>query len=402
MDRVPDYLVADYTLVTKADGTVFRTPTHGRVLLDKTDPALLQRESFVISRLMERVAERDTALGGKHTVIGVQLLNEPAVATVRDSAHEFPSLPRSFSETSNARWEQGQYRDEAQFRRDVLLDYLSGLSDAVKSSPYSVWTRCNLCRQSDAIPIRENEERRKRGEASLDFIGMDPYTHDLDYLLAYGSDALWSQGGNLPMIMENWAGGAAIDFVVLTTLAGGAPSHHYSVIESESLSDTTGYPGVYGRDLGRRVAVDTGDTLRHRVVNRLLHKIWQDIATRTPLQAGGRTLAFLNPRGRLAARETVELDNTSLEFRTDQQGAGVAIRRSSSEMVLAAHGRCEFRLPSSLQIKQVSVGSFDASNRWVANGEREAGMRDDHYVLELAADECLLLRHASPGLVGER
>jgi hypothetical protein len=28
-----------------------------------------------------------------------------------------------------------------------------------------------------------------------------------------------------------------------------------------------------------------------------LHKIWHDIATRTPLQAGGRTLAFFNPQG---------------------------------------------------------------------------------------------------------
>ncbi len=398
MDRVPDYVAADYTLVTKADGSVFRTPTHGRVLLDKTDPALLQRESFVIRQLMERVAERDAALGGKHTVVGVQLLNEPAVSTVRDNAHEFPAIPRSFSATSNALWQRGQYRDEAQFRRDVLLDYLSGLADAVKNSPYSVWTRCNLCRQSDAIPIRENEERRKRGEASLDFIGMDPYTHDLGYLLAYGGNALWSHGGNLPMIMENWAGGSAIDFVVLTTLAGSAPSHHYSVIESESLSDTTGYPGVYGRDLKQRVAVDTGDTLRHRVVNRLLHKIWHDIATRTPLQAGGRTLAFFNPQGRLAASEAATLEDISLDFRTEQQGAGIAIRRSNLEIVLAAHGRCEFRLPSSLEITQVSVGAFDASNRWVADGVRGTGMRDDCHVIELAADECLLLSHAPPSL----
>lgn len=392
MDRVPDYVVAEYELVTRPNGEVFTTPTHGRVLLDKTDPALLERESFVVRRLMERVAERDAALSGKQTVIGIQLLNEPAVATVRDNAHKFPASPRSYSTSSNKRWHDGAYNDEAQFRRDVLLEYLGGLADAVKVSPYSVWTRCNLCRQSDAVPVRENEERRQRGKASLDFIGMDPYTHDLDYLLQYGADPLWSHGRNLPMVMENWAGGDAIDFVVLTTFAGGAPSHHYSVVESESLSDTTGYPGVYGRDLRVRVAVDTGDTLRHRLVNQMLHKIWIDIATRTPEQAGGRTLAFFNPHGRLAVREMKALEDTLVHFRTDQQGAGIAVCRSPAEIILSAHGRCEFLLPATFPITDVSSGFFDDEGRWDEKGKRGFSTSDGLHVFELSSDDCLRVR----------
>jgi hypothetical protein len=391
MDRVPDYVCSEFALVTKPDGSVFSTPTHGRVLLDKTDRSLLRRESAVLARVMERVAERDAALGHKRTVIGVQLLNEPAVATVRDDAREFPAIPRSYSASSNALWEEGGYRDEAQFRRDVLLDYLSGLATAVKRSPYSVWTRCNLCRQSDAIPIRENEGRRERGEASLDLIGMDPYTHDLEYLLSFGNDPLWAQGRNLPMVMENWAGGEAIDFVVLTTLAGGAPSHHYSVIESESLTDTIGYPGIYGRDLANRKAVDTGHTLRHRLVNKLLHKAWYDFATRTPSQAGGRTLAFFNAQGRLAARDVKALGEIDIVFETHQQGAGIAILRSSAEIVLLSHGRCQFALASSLNVTGLTSGFFDEANRWITTGQRGFGTRDGRHIVELAANDCLRL-----------
>jgi hypothetical protein len=283
MDRVPDYVVAEYELVTRPNGEVFTTPTHSRVLLDKTDPGLLERESFVVKRLMERVAERDAALGGKQTVIGIQLLNEPAVATVRDNAHKFPAIPRSYSTSSNKRWHDGAYNDEAQFRRDVLLDYLGGLAD----------------------------------------------------------------------------------------------------------------------DLRARVAVDTGDTLRHRLVNRMLHKIWIDIATRTPEQAGGRTLAFFNPHGRLAMREMKALEDILVHFRTDQQGAGIAVCRSPAEIILSAHGRCEFRLPATLAIADVSSGFFDGVGRWDEEGKRGFSTRDGLHVFELSSDDCLQVRLVAAANVKE-
>ncbi|MDT7788116.1 MAG: hypothetical protein QOF58_6535, partial [Pseudonocardiales bacterium] len=127
--RLPDYVLNNYQYVVRQDGSELRKkgtgepgePPEGFGCLDKTDPGLLAREKYALGQMMNHVAAYDTA----HTLIGVQLLNEPNVSGLWDVR-----IDRSYSSYSNALWRSGGYTNATEFRKDVLLNYLSGLGQA--------------------------------------------------------------------------------------------------------------------------------------------------------------------------------------------------------------------------------------------------------------------------------
>ncbi|KAH8680558.1 hypothetical protein BX600DRAFT_444680 [Xylariales sp. PMI_506] len=65
---------------------------------------------------------------------------------------------------------------------------------------------------------------------SLDFVGLDPYTTSTSAMYSYGhqqtvvgsSNVDWSQGSNLPMVMENGGDYTGAEWLVCAALAGGA------------------------------------------------------------------------------------------------------------------------------------------------------------------------------------
>lgn len=391
MQRVPTYALEEFDKVTRPDGSVLMTPTHRRVLLDKADPRLLAREAAVVHAMMNHVADWSRAHGAPDTVIGVQLLNEPFVALVRDGARTTERIDRSHSAPANALWREMGKPDAAQFRREVLLNYLHGLGAAVKSSRHVVWTRANFARHADAVPVLENEARRaSKSGTALDFIGDDPYTYDCAVLRAYGSDPFWSAGRNFPMVMENFAGGGGgIDRTHIAALAGGAPINFYSVIESESPTDTTGYPGVYGVDAATLRAIDSPDTLLHRRLNRLLLKDWHSFATLRPFDAGGDRLAWFNVDGLPHASCEKQVGKTPIVYVTERGGTGIAISRGDNEYLLLSYGEGAFEFAASAELGSVSAGHHDARNVWIATETKTVIRRGGHIIVALDRDECV-------------
>lgn len=362
MHRTPDYLREEFTLVADWNGEPLVSPIYQRILLDKADRRLLAREAHVLDLMMHEVD--DWCRGAECPLIGVQVLNEPYVSKVRDSARHWLTLPRSFSAPASEKWESEGWHSPASFRRAIMLDYLCGLSSAIKSARLPVWTRANFCRHSDAIPLRENEALRQSGGTQLDIIGFDPYTHDLDYLRSFGSSEFWSLGRNLPMIMENYAGGPLVDFEILSALAGGAVTHSYPVIESENLSDSTGYPGVYGRSREKNAGTPTDATAYHRRLNRSLGLIRHAVATKCGARRQQSEIAFFNVRGSIDNRETFTLADIDIRFETRQQGYAIACF-DAGYLLITAVEYAEIQL--SKDILTIEYGCQDDVGRWVGS-----------------------------------
>lgn len=392
MDRVPDYVKYEYTKVTREDGSVLCTPTYRRYLLDKTDSLLLKREKYVLGKMFTHIAERNAKHGHKNALIGIQLLNEPFVSAVRDNAQERIYLPRSYSVYANRLWESGEYSDDKVFRNDVMLNYLTGLGEIVKNSDYSVWTRANFMGASDSTPVLENNQIRAiRGYSHLDFLGLDPYTLDLKWLFEY-SQSVWGAGDNLCMVMENYAGGVDIDYTVLAAKAGGAIIKHYSAVESESLTDTTGYPGVYDRDLTRKIPVDSENTRKHRKVNQFLNKIAYSLATLEPNHRGGSKLFFFNPLAEkdYSGHHTVGKLG-ELEFSTKDRSVGIAVVQSPDSYLILAYAPATFSFTLDVDNVTASTGYLTIDNKWVSQTNKRVEKEGGQWTITLRAGEAVRL-----------
>ncbi|MBR8640587.1 DUF4978 domain-containing protein [Streptomyces tuirus] len=377
-ERLPEYATRDFEYVLKKDGTPLTRDGHK--LLDKTDPDLLEREKYVLGRLMDHVAERDT----RHTMVGAQILNEPNVANMQWGA----SADRSYSPTSNARWEKGGWTDAAAFRKDVLLDYLTELGRVVKASDHSVYTRVNTV--GDAEPVTENEALRAKGEQTIDFFGDDPYSTDVDRLYGYGADRFWAQGGNFPMIMENFAGHPDADVHKFNAVAGNTAYNLYAATDSYAETGSSNL-GLY--DFDPETHEVKRKAVSHRVarLNRTLGKIATDLASRAPVERGGSTLQTFNRKAATTVDDlTKPLDGVDVTFSTDQAAQGVAVRRGPAELALTSTAEATYRIPGSFGApRSVETGYYNADDRWVRKGKKRYSTPNGNLTVQLAPGEAV-------------
>ena len=116
--------------------------------LDWKDKELMEREKYVLSKVMEHVARWDIHNGGGHTVVGVQLGNE-----ARSHGNNMASAAE-------------------------IIDYYSYVGAAVKQSEYVVWTRLNCVSWETSGRVDANEKKRVNGGTNIDFVGVDIYGAD--------------------------------------------------------------------------------------------------------------------------------------------------------------------------------------------------------------------------------
>ncbi|MBR8640453.1 DUF4978 domain-containing protein [Streptomyces tuirus] len=383
--RFPSYVLNDYQLVLKSDGTELELK--GTNLLDKTDPNLLSREKYVLGRLMSHLASADT----QHTLIGVQVLNEPNVANMQWGA----SASRSYSTYSTDRWNSGGYTDAGKFRKDVLLDYLNQLGQVVKESDHSVYTRVNVV--GDAQPVTENEALRRQGRSYIDFFGDDPYTTSNDPLYFYGTDDFWSQGKNFPMIMENFAGHTATDIHKFNAVAGNTAYNLYAALDPDSSTGSSNF-GLYNFNPTTKVV--TRKTVSHKVaaLNRMLKKIHRDLATKSPVEAGGTNLQTFNRNATASVDLTKPLAGVSVGYATSSNGQGIAVRRGAAEFALASTAQATFTLPASIgAVRSVETGHYDGNNTWVRAGAKTYSTASGGISVDVAAGECVRVSYLVSG-----
>ncbi|MFF7867785.1 DUF4978 domain-containing protein [Streptomyces qaidamensis] len=385
--RMPAYVMNDYQCVVRSDGT--KLTLNGNPLLDKTDPNLLAREKFVLGRLMAHLASADTA----HTVVGIQVLNEPNVAKQQGGS----SIDRSYSTYSTNRWNSGGYTDASKFRKDVLLDYLTQLGQVIKQSDYPVYTRTNIAGSGDTVPVAENEVLRAQGTSTIDFFGKDPYTTGLDTLYNYGRDAVWAQGKNFPMIMENFGGTPAADVEKFNGIAGNTAFNLYAALDPDSSTGSSNY-GLY--DFNSTTKVVTRKAVSDKVarLNRVLNKIQRDLASKTPVERGGTNLQTFNRGATASTTTTKAVGGVDITFTTSNGAQAFGVRRGAAEFAFTTTTQATFTLPGTIGVvRSVETGRYDANDNWVKSGTKAYSTVSGDTVIALAAEDCVRVAYLVSG-----
>ncbi|WP_320167802.1 DUF4978 domain-containing protein [Mangrovibacterium marinum] len=335
--RTPDYVCS---LEGTSDYTIRRTTDPWT--LDWYDDNLRDRETYVVSEIFEHIAVWDANNGHPHTVIGVQLGNEP---------HGWEQT------VSNSR----------------IIDYYSQVGSAIKNSKYVVWTRLNNISWETSGRVSANESKRNASGTNIDFVGTDIYGTNA-WNMRYNDYSL-SNGKNYPMIMESDAKVSGAPFYQMAALAGNkAYSHYnYAIVDGNSL-----YTQGTGFDLVERA--HTNDV---RILNRTLNLDIADIA----LKKQGNSLYVFNYDGSTIATET-GLDGISFTPSVSTSH-GIAIRRSNSEIVLMSTKGGIFSFPASLGVVSANQGHVDDDNNWVS--EQDVTISEKSVAITGVSAVCLKL-----------
>lgn len=339
--RTPAYVLSDYKMCL--DSSPY-TP-------DIADTALLHRETYVLSQVMEHIAQWDESHGRKHTVIGMQINNEPR----GKNGYSFPSKD--------------------------MMRYQSSLATAVKESRYVTWTRVNATTHEYTAYITANEELRETEGTNIDFVGGDSYGKSATQLVSF----IPSRGKNYKMIMECGAeeqGCQVYPFAALTT---NTAFSYYDYVGPDG-------HGLYDMTSTKGVITPHNENTRNliRTQNLLLNAAMQDIATK----AANKSLMVHN--GTATDPSTTKgVRGTTLDPLSPTQA--ISICRSDSELVLLTVQRGDWNIPTSLHAISASKGHFDENNEWV---EEEAVRFDGTYLPRAEASVIrVLLEPQSDGIV---
>jgi hypothetical protein len=356
--RIPFYVFHDCQLARKRDGSPFfeKRPAEDIVgcyyyLLCKNDPLLREYEQKALNTLFNHIAEYDATQGGRKTVIGCQVSNEPAIGRLHGSG--VYADDRCYCKNCNDKFGSGDLRE---FKDRTMWEFNNNLAEAVKQSAYPVWTRCNNYNDTDAPGTAYNEKMRRESGTNLDFIGLDPYSDDPAVLFAYGhgvnpkDEIDYSQGRNLPLVMENGGECSNSAKLVLASLAGGA---FYTMYD---------FCGPDGHGLYDDVR-KTGSPVPHgayitevRNTNSMLNKMAHILATKKSDGAGGSSLLFFNPLSVANVNETKKICSMEIQYES-ANGVGIVSIDNSvdgkkiSALVLLSTAAAIF------SIKELNTGS---------------------------------------------
>ena len=132
---VPDYILKDGKTYPKFDAS--RTGEYWNYygimwFLDFDNENLIARESNAVNKMMDYIYQWDSTHGGKKTVIGIQVLNEPDIF-VRWRIYQQEVLSRK---TQQIMSEEEGY--------EKIKNSLNALGNTIKNSKYKVYTRVNF------------------------------------------------------------------------------------------------------------------------------------------------------------------------------------------------------------------------------------------------------------------
>ena len=335
--RTPDY-------VCSVDGTseFNMLRTQWEYSLDWRDQNLINREKFVLGKVMEHIALWDVNNDNPHTVIGVQLGNE-------------------------ARAHGGNSATAAE-----IINFYHQVGAAVKQSKYVTWTRLNCVSYETSGRTSANESKRNNGGTNIDFVGIDVYGTSAGNVKGDVSGQLGTNGKNYRMIMEIDAKDSNSPLYQMAALAGNKAFDYYNL----GPVDGNGLYGNNGHVLSERSHVAL---VRQR--NKILNLANQDIA----LRSQGNGLYVYNYAGSSTASETGLAGITFVPNVSNTQA--IAVRHSESQIALLSTSTGTFTIPSSLNVTSAQKGYFDTYNRWVK--EDDVIISDNTIVMP--ATSCVLI-----------
>lgn len=325
--RVPAYVLYSPSPESPNTTSEFKMRRdQGNYTLDLTDKRLMEREAYVLGKVMEHISEWDKKNGSKHVVIGVQLGNEVS----------------------------GNFLNSETFTSGQVILWGNELGKAVKNSSYPVWTRMNCVRGHENDRIDVNEALRQLSGTSIDFFGVDLYNAAYDVI----RNPVPYKGSNYRMIMEIGSEVPDAAITQLVALSGNCAFDFYCmVVDGHGLYDAI-------RGGGEKKFKPHSDHVNDvRLMNKLINSANWDIA----LNANGYGLFVHNWTGK-SLNSTVGVEGITFSpfYPTSQ---AISIRRSNTEIVLINTKGGVFTFPDSLGINGASYGYFDKNNQWVKEGD---------------------------------
>ena len=317
--RTPDYVCSQ---AGTSEFNMLRT--EWEYSLDWRDQNLINREIYVLGRVMEHIALWDANNEKPHTVIGVQLGNE-------------------------ARGHGGNSATAAE-----IINYYHQVGAAVKQSKYVTWTRLNCVSYETSGRTSANESKRNNGGTNIDFVGIDVYGTSAGSVKGDLSGQLGTNGKNYRMIMEIDAKDSWSPVYQMAALAGNKAFDYYNMGPVDG-------NGLYANS-GHVLTERTHITLT-RQRNKILNLANQDIA----LRAHGNGLYVYNYS---AQNSNTESGLDGIVFAPDANNTqAIAVRHSSSQIALLSTAGGTFTIPASMTVTSAQRGYFDQNNRWVSEGD---------------------------------
>lgn len=316
--RTPDY-------VCSLSGTSDYNMLHNEweYSLDWRDENLRERDTYVLSKVMEHIAEWDNENGNPHVVIGVQLGNEA----------------RGYEENTATAKE--------------IIDYYSEVGSAVKNSPYVVWTRLNCVNGETLVRINANEAKREAEGTNIDFVGIDVYGGTASQMINDVGGQIPEVGKNFRMIMEAGADDSNSPVLQIAALAGGKAFDYYNmaVVDENCLYNADG-----------TTLTPRGHIVYVRQRNKILNLANQEIA----LKAHRSSLYVYNSSGSSTSAST-GLDG--VKFKPGSRNTqAIGIKLAEGDMLLLPTSFGTFTFPENMAVESAEYGYMDNDNNWVSEG----------------------------------
>lgn len=329
---IPDYVISDSSTYKDLNPSAAFNGWLGKhYYLSPGNTALLDRETRAIGKMMEFIKEYDSRLGNPHTVIGVQIENEPdMLATRHNSAH-------GYSPTDL--WPS-------------LLHHLDAIGKAVKSSGYDCYTRVNQTTTYDDWVYWSGMVAKREG---IDYVGFDPYVNDVTTLDRWLAECQMIEG-NFAHVAENGGEYYNNDVMTLSALTKGCGYEVFEVITTPHpyLKDWT-LRGVYNPDFTPK-----GQTQRLIDAYSVIKAAWYDFATAQVKDMVGFNI--FSSEGQASATQTLSTSTHIIGWKTSSRGIAFAIE-GEGYLTIGSTKADEFSL--SREPKGIETGRYDSDGKWI-------------------------------------
>lgn len=331
--HLPPYVVEDNKTYPEVNPAAWYQGWQGKqYYLKPGNSNLLAREAKAIGKMMEFIDAYDKQLGRPHTVIGIQIENEPDMLATRHNDHH--------KVAASELWPS-------------IVAHLDVVGKAVKSSPYKCYTRVNLTLDDYASWAGVIAKRE-----GIDYVGLDPYVADVDRLedlLTF----LKSIPGNFAHIAENGGEYYNNDVLTLKALSMGCGYEVFEVVTTPDpqLKDWT-LRGVYNPDFTPK-----GQTQRLIDAYGIFKGAWYDFATAPVASIAGFNIRVSSGQEKTQTAEVATLPSVSVSWTTTSRGIAYAIEGIG--YVTVGSTRAD-KMEFSVTPQSVEEGRYDKDGKWVS------------------------------------
>lgn len=333
---IPDYVISDTGTYPELNpDAAFQGWLGKQFYLKPNVPALTERESKALGKMMDLIAEYDRKNGSRHTVIGIQIENEPDMLATRHNSETGYSPQRIWPD---------------------LIEMIDKLGQTVKASPYDCYTRVNMTTTYSDYNARAGEIMACDG---IDYVGIDPYENGL-FNIELKLKWLMNLKGNYAHIAENGGEFANNDVLMMKAVSMGCGYEIFEVITTahEYLKDWT-LRGLYNPDFTPKAhTANIADAFK------IFRDGWVDLASADPDNILGFNIK--KDSGENQTSEQRQTSSCKVKWSTHDRGIAYAVENDSYLSI--ASTKNDIIVLSGDLASEAETGYYGLDRKWVKTG----------------------------------